>query len=173
MAGAIYRAEFLLIEDKTKDPHTELSDPEKGKEKSKEVKTDDIIEKTDKAGKELKVAAKSAIGAAIAVSAFVYNYSVNEQLTSLSIQGDSIAARNLQNQRTITNELLSVGGALAVGALFPPTLLATLPALAFKYINKGIDYGNQQRLYQANVDIDKYLSQQEQNKIQLNSREFR
>ena len=32
---------------------------------------------------------------------------------------------------------------------------------------------NQQRLYQANVEIDRYLSQQEQNKIQLNSREFR
>lgn len=173
MAGAIYRAEFLMIEDKNKDPHTDLADPEKGKEKSKEIKTNDIIEKTDKAGKELKVAAKSAIGAAIAVSSFVYNYAVNEQLTSLSIQGDSVAARNLQNQRTITNEILSVGGALAIGALFPPTLLVTMPALAFKYINKGIDYENQQRLYQANVEIDRYLSQQEQNKIQLNSREFR
>ena len=173
MAGAIYRAEFLVIEDKSKDPHTDLADPEKGKEKSKETKTDDIIEKADKTGKELKVAAKSAVGVAIAVSSFVYNYSVNEQLTSLSIQGDSIAARNLQNQKTITNELLSVGGALAVGAIFPASLLVTVPALAFKYINKGIDYGNQQRLYQANVEIDRYISQQEQAKIQLNSREFR
>ena len=173
MASVTYRAEFLMIEDKNKNPHTDLADPEKGNEKSKEDKTDDIIEKTDKAGKELKVAAKSAIGTAVAVSAFVYNYSVNEQLTSLSIQGDSIAARNLQNQRTITNELLSVGGTLAIGALFPPTLLVTVPALAFKYINKGIDYGNQQRLYQANVEIDRYISQQEQTKIQLNSREFR
>ena len=40
MAGAIYRAEFLMIEDKSKDPHTDLADPEKGKEKSKETKTE-------------------------------------------------------------------------------------------------------------------------------------
>lgn len=173
MAGAIYRAEFLMIEDKSKDPHTDLADPEKGNEKSKETKTDDIIEKTEKTGKELKVAAKSAIGTAVAVSAFVYNYSVNEQLTSLSIQGDSIAARNLQNQKAITTELLSVGTTLAIGAMFPATLLVTMPALAIKYISKGIDHGQQQRIYQANVEIDRYISQQEQAKIQLNSREFR
>lgn len=174
MAGAIYRAEFLMIEDKSKDPHTDLADTEKGNEKTKEVKTDDIIEKADKTKKELQTAAKSAVGVAIAVSAFVYNYSVNEQLTSLSIQGDSIAARNLQNQRTITNELLSVGGTLAIGALAGlPGLAIAGGALALKYINKGIDYENQQRLYQANVEIDRYISQQEQNKIQLNAREFR
>ena len=175
MASVTYRAEFLMIEDKNKNPHTDLADPEKGNEKSKEDKTDDIIEKTDKTGKELRIAAKSAIGTTIAVSAFVYNHSVNEQLTSLSIQGDSIAARNLQNQRTITNELLSVGGSLIAGALVggPVGLAVAGGALAFKYINKGIDYGNQQRLYQANVEIDRYISQQEQAKIQLNSREFR
>ena len=149
MAGAIYRAEFLMIEDKSKDPHTDLADTEKGNEKTKEVKTDDIIEKADKSKKELQTAAKSAVGVAIAVSAFVYNYSVNEQLTSLSIQGDSIAARNLQNQRTITNEILSVGGTLALGAIFPPSLLlVTLPSLAVKYMMKGIDYGNQVRIHE-------------------------
>ena len=173
MAGAIYRAEFLVIEDKNKNPHNELADTEKGNENNKEVKTNDIIEKTDKSKKELQTAAKSAAGAAIAVSAFVYNYSVNEQSTSLSIQGDSIAARNLQNQKTITNELLSVGGALAVGAIFPQSLLVTLPSLAVKYMMKGIDYGNQARLHEANVQIEQYLSQQEQSKIQLNAREFR
>jgi len=173
MAGAIYRAEFLMIEDKNKDPHNELSDPERGNEQTKKVATEDIVEKTDKSKKELQIAAKSGIGVAVAISAFVYNYSVNEQLTSLSIQGDSIAARNLQNQKTITNELLSVGGVLAIGIAFPPSLLVTVPSLAFKYISKGIDFGNQRQLYNASVEVDRYLSQQEQNKIQLNAREFR
>jgi hypothetical protein len=173
MASITYRAEFEIIESGKTEPHSELSNTEKTGQQSKSISNSDIIEKTDKSKKQLLTAAKSAVGTAVAVSAFVYNFSVNEQLTSMSIQGDSVAGRNLQNQRTITNELLQVGGTLLAGALFPPSLFVTVPTLAVKYISKGLDYSNRLQIHNAEVQIDNYLSQQERNKIGQNIKEFR
>jgi hypothetical protein len=176
MPGAIYRAEFLVIEDKNRDPHTDLADPEKGLEdQDKKKSTEDIIGKKDKEKKTLNISAKTAVGTAIAVGTFIYNTSVNEQLTSYSIQGDSIAARNLQNQKTMTNELTSVGTTLLAGAMVggPAGLAIAGGALAVKYAMKAIDYGNQIQIYNANIQKDQYLSSLEQDKIQLNAREFR
>lgn len=175
MAGATYRVEFLIIEDKNKNPHNELSDTEKDLSKTKEVKTKDIIDKKEKASKELGIAAKAAIGTAIAVGSFIYNTSVNEQLTSYSIQGDSIAARNLQNQRSITNELVGIGGSLIAGALIggPVGLAVAGGAVAMNYAMKSIDYSNEVQAYSASVQSNHYLSRLEQDKIQINVKEFR
>ena len=179
MAGAIYRAEFVLVNNAVNDekaPHNEISNPEAGGQEELKTKTsDNIVKKQDKEKKASMAGASKAIGIGIAASAFVYNQAVNEQLTSMSIQGDSVAARNLQNQKAVTNELLGVGGTLIAGALMggPAGLAVAAGALAIKYTVKAIDYSREVREYDAKVQIDKYLSQQEQNKIQTNSREFR
>lgn len=175
MAGAIYRVEFKIIEDKNKNPHNELSDTEKDLDKPKEVKTEDIIDKKEKSKKELSISGKTAIVTAIAVGSFIYNTSVNEQLTSYSIQGDSVAARNLQNQKSITNELIGVGSALIGGALIggPAGLALAGGAIGMKYAMKSIDHSNQIQIYNAGVQVNQYLSRLEQDKIQTNSKEFR
>lgn len=185
MAGAIYRAEFILstsnINDEKK-PHNEVSDPTAGdnQEQSNTKTSDNIVKKQDKEKKASMAAANKAVGIAIASTAFVFNQAVSEQLTSMSIQGDSVAARNLQNQKAVTNELLGVGGSLIAGALLgAPSGLAVAGlavaggALATKYVIKAIDYNRQVREYDAKVQMDKYVSQQEQSKIQANSRDFR
>lgn len=173
---AIYRAEFVLVNSSNseKQAHNDLSDT--GSQKKTEVKsTDSIVGKQNENKKQNLSGVKKAVGVAIATSKFVYNYAVNEQLTSLSIQGDSIAARNLQNQKAITNELLSVGGTLISGALIggPVGLAVASVAVATNYAIKAIDYSREVREYDANVQIDKYLCEQEQAKIQTNSKEFR
>jgi hypothetical protein len=178
MAGAIYRAEFILTTNSINDekaPHNEVSNPNAGgnQEELKTKISDNIVKKQDKEKKASMAGANKAIGIGIAATAFVLNQAVNEQLTSMAIQGDSVAARNLQNQKAIANELLGIGGGLAVAALIPGGLAVAAGALAVKYTIKAIDYSREVREHDANVQIDKYLSQQEQNKIQANSREFR
>lgn len=176
MPGAIYKAEFLIIEDKNRDPHTDLADPEKKADDGSKLTTvDEVVGKKEKKKKELNISVKSEIAAAIAVGTFIYNTSVNEQLTSYSIQGDSIAARNLQNQRTITNELISVGSTLLTGLAFggPGGLVVAGSGLGVKYVMQAIDYGNKVQIYQSNVQKDQFLSNLEQAKIQSNAKEFR
>ena len=150
MPGAIYRAEFVMINDNNTNPHTELSKPEMG-------------------------SAKAIVATTIAAGTFVYNTVVNEQLTSYAIQGDSIASRNLQNQRAINNEMINVGGTLLAGAMIggPVGLLTAATGLGIRYLIKNIDYQNQVQQYNASIDVDRFISAREREKISENVRGFR
>ena len=173
-SGALYKVEFLLTEDKRRDPHTDLNNTNKEQELQKTQGVTDIANKAKEKKSMLNISGKAAAGTALALSTFAYNHSMNDSLNNLALQGDSIAARNLQHQRKITNELTGVGATLAFGAAMGPVGLAVAGgAIATKYLIQTINHQQDIRHYENQKAVNEHISRQNRSRIQLNSREFR
>ena len=173
--GALYKVEFHVISDTTSNPHTEANKVDRPDEINKAEESKAIKEKSGGKKANLAMAGK-AVGVAMAVGLTVYNHTMNEQGNSLSLQGDSIASRNLANQRAITTELAGVVATLTTGALIGgglPGLAVAAGALAIKYTLDAVSYQQDVRLYDGKLAIEQHISAQNRSRIQLNSREFR
>lgn len=172
-SGAIYKVEFHVIEDNRRDPHDELSKTDELKKDETELEK--IAKKEEKEKKAMLSSGKKAAFTAIAASTFIYNYAMNDTLNSFALQGDSIAARNLQYQKQVTNELIGIGvtllGGTMVGGL--PGLALTSTAIATKYAIQAINHQQEVNAYENKQTLDKYMSEQNRARIQRNSREFR
>lgn len=172
--GALYKVEFHVISDTTTNPHTEANEVKRPDEINKEEDSKAIKEKTQKKKSNLAMAGK-AVGVVISTGLTVYNHMLNDQSNSLSLQGDSIASRNLANQRAITNEVAGVVGTLTAGALVGglPGLAVAGGYLAVKYTMDAFTHQQDMRLYEGKLAIEQHISAQNRSRIQLNSREFR
>lgn len=172
--GALYKVEFHVISDTTVNPHTEANKVDRPDEINKAEDSKAIKEKTQKKKSNLAMAGK-AVGVVASVGLTVYNHSMNEQSNSLSLQGDSIASRNLANQRAITTELAGVVATLTTGALIGglPGLATAGGYLAIKYTMDAVSHQQDVRLYDGKLAIEQHISAQNRSRIQLNSREFR
>lgn len=172
--GALYKVEFHVITDTADNPHTKASKVKTPDEMAKNEESKAIKEKTQKKKANLSMAGK-AVGVAMSVGLTVYNHSFNEQSNSLSLQGDSIASRNLSNQRAITTEVAGVVGGLATAAIIggPAGLAVAGGYLAVKYTMQAVSHQQDMRLYDGKLAIEQHISAQNRSRIQLNSREFR
>lgn len=172
--GALYKVEFHVISDTTGNPHTEANKVNKPDEINKAEESKAIKEKTGNKKANLAMAGK-AVGVAMSVGLTVYNHTMNEQANSLSLQGDSIASRNLSNQRAITTEVAGVLATLTTGALIGglPGLAVAGGFLAIKYTLDAVNHQQDVRLYDGKLAIEQHISAQNRSRIQLNSREFR
>lgn len=172
--GALYKVEFHVISDTSDNPHTKANKVNTPDEINKAEDSQAIKEKTQKKSANLSMAGK-AVGVAITAGLTVYNHSMNEQSNSLSLQGDSIAARNLSNQRAITNEVAGVVGGLTAAAIIggPVGLAAAAGYMGIKYAMQAVSHQQDMRLYDGKLAIEQHISAQNRSRIQLNSREFR
>lgn len=172
--GALYKVEFHVITDTADNPHTKANKVKTPEETNKGEESKAIKEKTQKGKANLAMAGKVA-GVAISAGLTVYNHMLNDQSNSLSLQGDSIASRNLANQRAIVNEIAGVVGALTVGAMVGglPGLAVAGGAIAIKYTAQAVTHQQDMRLYDGKLAIEQHISAQNRSRIQLNSREFR
>lgn len=172
--GALYKVEFHVISDTTDNPHTKANKVETPDDINKAEESKAIKEKTQNKKANLAMAGK-AVGIAITAGLTVYNHSFNDQSNSLSLQGDSIASRNLANQRAITTEVAGVVGTLTVAAIVggPVGLAAAAGYVGFKYAMDAVTHQQDMRLYDGKLAIEQHISAQNRSRIQLNSREFR
>ena len=129
MAGAVYRAEFIVTEQPLADnPHKELSSTVKGANPSALAGSGQSLGAVAK--KMLpKLSVAVVASAAIKGGQFMYNMVNTNQANSAMLSGDTIAYKHLQNESTIVNNAIGIGSSIAMAAIAGATLGSVVPGL--------------------------------------------
>ena len=190
MAGAVYRAEFIVSEVPLADnPHKELSTTIKGSNPSAIAG----------AGQSLGAVAKKMLpklsialvaSTAIKGGQFIYNMVNTNQANSAMLAGDTIAYKHLQNQSTVVNNAISIGSSLAMGAITGATLGSVIPVVgtaagagigfAFALASQGIQQAmkipalmEEKRVYREQGNIERLVNNLDRERFGTNARTFR
>ena len=183
IAGAVYRAEFIVTEQPLADnPHKELSTVVKGANPTAIAAS----------GQSLGAVAKKMLpklGVAVVASAaikggqFIYNMVNTNQANSAMLAGDTIAYKHLQNQSTVVNNAISIGTAVAMGAVAGGIIGGPIGILA----GAGIAAGGQliqqamkipalmeeRRVYREQGNIERLVNNLDRERFGTNARTFR
>ena len=127
MAGAVYRAEFIVTEVPLADnPHKELSTTIKGSNPSALAGSGQSLGAVAK-----KMLPKLSVAASTAIKGgqFIYNMVNTNQANSAMLAGDTIKYKHLQNQSTVVNNSISIGSSIAMGAITGATIGSIVPGL--------------------------------------------
>lgn len=190
MAGAIYRAEFIVTETPlAENPHKELSTVVKGANPSAIAG----------AGQSLGAVAKKMLpklGVALVASTFIkggqflYNTVNAHQANSAMISGDSVAYKHLQNESTVVNNSISIGAAVVMGAATGASLGSVIPVVgtavgaiagglvagagqAIQQALKIPEYEENKRVFKAGADIERVINNLDRERFGTNARTYR
>lgn len=191
MAGAVYRAEFIVNEVPLADnPHKELSSTIKGANPTAVAG----------AGQSLGAVAKKMLpklgvalvaSTAIKTGQFIYNTVNTNQANSAMLAGDTIAYKHLQNQSTVVNNWISIGSAVAMGAITGAIIGTPIPIPGARAIGAGVgaliaaasqgiqqalkipEHEEQKRVYREQGNIERMVNSLDRERFGTNARTFR
>lgn len=190
MAGAVYRAEFIVTEQPLADnPHKELSSTVTGANPSALAG----------AGQSLGAVAKKMLpklsvavvaSAAIKGGQFMYNMVNTNQANSAMLSGDTIAYKHLQNESTIVNNAIGIGSSIAMAAIAGATLGSVVPGLGtavgavvgggIAAVGQGVqqlmkipEHEEQKRVYREQGNIERLVNNLDRERFGTNARTFR
>jgi len=190
MAGAIYKAEFVVTEQSiSQDPHKKVSNTSK----------EDISSNLAGNGKTLGAVAKKMLpklsvavvaSAAIKTGQFIYNTVTTQKANSAMISGDTVAYKQLQNQQTIVNNSISIASSIAMAAVAGATVGSIVPGLGTAVgaavgagvaaISQGVsqlmkipEYVEKKRVFQANAQIEQTVNNLDRERFGTNAKTFR
>lgn len=190
MAGAIYRAEFIVTETPlAENPHKELASPVKGANPTALAGNSQTI---GAVAKKMMPKLGVAIVASTAIKAgqFIYNTVNAHQANSAMISGDSIAYKHLQNESTVVNNSISIGAAVVMGATTGAMLGSVVPGLGtvvgaavgggLAAVGAGIqqamkipEYEENKRVFKAGADIERVINNLDRERFGTNARTYR
>ena len=190
MAGAIYRAEFIVTEQPLADnPHKELSSTVKGANPTALAGSGQTLGTVAK--KMLpKLSVAVVASTAIKGGQFIYNTINTNQANSAMLAGDTIAYKHLQNQSTVVNNAISIGSSIAMGAIAGATLGSVVPGLGtaigaglgagFAAISQGTqqlmkipEYQEQKRVFREQGNIERMVNSLDRERFGTNAMTFR
>ena len=183
MAGAIYRAEFIVSEQPLADnPHKELSSTVKGANPTAIAGAGQSLGAVAK--KILpKLSVAVAASTAIKTGQFIYNTVNTNQANSAMLAGDTIAYKHLQNQSTVVNNAISIGSSIAMGAIAGGMLFGGVGAAVgagVAALSQGVQqlmkipaYEEQKRVYREQGNIERAVNNLDRERFGTNARTFR
>lgn len=190
MAGAVYRAEFIVTEVPSADnPHKELSTTVKGANPSAIAGSGQTLGAVAK--KMLpKLSVAVVASAAIKGGQFIYNTINTHQANSAMLAGDTIAYKQLQNQSTVVNNVIGIGSSIAMAALAGATAGSVVPGLGTAVgaavgagvaaVSQGVqqlmkipEYQEQKRVYREQGNIERIVNNLDRERFGTNARTFR
>lgn len=190
MAGAIYRAEFIVTEQPLADnPHKELSTTVKGANPTSLAGNGQTLGAVAK--KMLpKLSVAVVASTMIKGGQFIYNTINTHQANSAMLAGDTIAYKHLQNQSTVVNNSISIGSSIAMGAISGATIGSIIPGLGtavgaglgagFAALSQGVsqlmkipEHEEQKRVYREQGNIERAVNNLDRERFGTNARTFR
>ena len=190
MAGAIYKAEFVVTEQPiTQDPHKKASSTSK----------EDISSNLAGNGKTLGSVAKKMlpklsvgviVSASIKTGQFIYNTVTTQKANSAMISGDTVAYKQLQNQQTIVNNSIGIASSVAMAAIAGATIGSVVPGLGtavgavvgggIAAVSQGVsqlmkipEYEEKKRVYHEQARIEQTINNLDRERFGSNAKTFR
>lgn len=190
MAGAIYKAEFLVVETPSaENPHKELSRVTKGTSPTNIAGGGQTLGSVAK--KMLpKVTTAVAISTAIKTGQFIYDTVNTHQANSALLAGDSIAYKHLQNERIVTSNIIGIGSSIAMaattgaiaGSVIPGlgTVVGALAGAGVALVTQGIqqlakipEYEENKRVFNESAGIERVINSLDRERFGTNAKTYR
>jgi len=187
---AVYRAEFVVVETPSEQPHKELADTSKpGANPSALAGNGATLGSVaKKILPKLSVAAVVSLG--IKTADFIVNTVQSHNSNSALISGDTVAYKHLQNQQAVWNKSFSIASKIARGATAGAIAGSVVPGLgtavgagigtAVAAVSAGIqqlmhipEYEEQKRLFNAKEQTDRIVNNLDRERFGTNAKTFR
>lgn len=183
MAGAIYRAEFIVTEQPlAENPHKELSSTVKGANPTAIAGNGQSLRAVAK--KMLpKLSVAVVASTAIKTGQFIYNTVNTNQANSALISGDTIAYKHLQNEAAVVNNCISIGSSIAMGAIAGGMLAGPIGiavGAGVAALSQGVQqlmkipaYEENKRKFEADTQIERVINNLDRERFGTNARTYR
>lgn len=183
MAGAIYKAEFIVTEQPLADsPHKELSSTIKGANPTAIAGNGQSLRAVAK-----KILPKLSVAVvastAIKTGQFIYNTINTTQANSAMLAGDTIAYKHLQNQSTVVNNAISIGSSIAMAAISGAIIggpVGFAVGAGVAALSQGVsqlmkipEHEEQKSVYREQGNIERAVNNLDRERFGTNARTFR